>query len=63
MTLLGSRNATLEDFRRVMSAIRSGDVPVDRLVTHRTTLADAVHDLPLWAAHKTGLIKAMIDID
>jgi hypothetical protein len=46
-----------------MSAIRSGDVPVDRLLTHRTTLAKAVHDLPLWAAHKTGLIKAMIDID
>jgi 2-desacetyl-2-hydroxyethyl bacteriochlorophyllide A dehydrogenase len=63
MTLLGSRNATLEDFRRVMSAIRNGDIPVDRLVTHRTTLADAIHDLPLWAAHKTGLIKAMINID
>jgi 2-desacetyl-2-hydroxyethyl bacteriochlorophyllide A dehydrogenase len=63
MTLLGSRNATLEDFRRVMSAIRNGHVPVARLITHRTTLPNAVHDLPLWATQKTGLIKAMIAVD
>ncbi len=36
MTLLASRNATLEDFETVMSAIQGGDVPIDRLITHRT---------------------------
>ena len=62
MTLLGSRNATAEDFGRVISAIRDGQVPVDRLITHRTRLADAVHDLPIWATEKSGLIKALIEI-
>ena len=63
MTLLGSRNATNEDFERVIGAIRDGDVPVDRLITHRTSLADAVHNIPIWATQKMGLIKALIEID
>lgn len=62
MTLLGSRNATAEDFRRVMEALRGGDVPMDRLVTHRTTLESAIEDLPRWAADKSGLVKALIEI-
>ena len=63
MTLLGSRNATAEDFERVIVAIRTGDVPVGRIITHRTTLAKAVLDLPCWAHEKNGLIKAIIEID
>ena len=62
MTLLGSRNATAEDFRRVMETLRGGAVPMDRLVTHRTTLEQAVADLPRWAHDKTGLVKALIEI-
>jgi threonine dehydrogenase-like Zn-dependent dehydrogenase len=63
MTLLGSRNATAEDFERVIAAIREGHVPTDRLVTHRTRLADAVRDIPCWATAKAGLIKALIELD
>lgn len=63
MTLFGSRNATSKDFARVMAAIRNRDVDVSRLVTHRTSLAGAVTDIPLWAKQKTGLIKALIHID
>lgn len=62
MTLLGSRNATAEDFDRVVAAIRSGQAPADRLVTHRTDLAGALRDLPRWASAKNGLIKALIEI-
>ena len=36
MTLLGSRNATAEDFQAVIGAIREGAVPIDTLITHRT---------------------------
>jgi 2-desacetyl-2-hydroxyethyl bacteriochlorophyllide A dehydrogenase len=62
MTLLGSRNATNEDFHWVMGAIRGGDVPVDALITHRTGFRDAVRTIPLWATQKSGLIKALIEI-
>jgi len=63
MTLLGSRNATNQDFERVISAIRDGDVPVDRLITHRTDMAGAVHDIPRWATQKSGLVKALVELD
>lgn len=62
LTLFGSRNATSEDFARVISAIRDGKVPLDRIITHRTSLANAARDLPVWAHEKQGLIKAMIEI-
>ena len=63
MTLFGSRNATSEDFERVIAAIRDRKVPIDKLITHRTSLADAVNKMPLWAQQKSGLIKALIEID
>jgi 2-desacetyl-2-hydroxyethyl bacteriochlorophyllide A dehydrogenase len=62
MTLYGSRNATAEDFQRVINAIRDGKVPVDKIITHRTGLSEAVQNLPLWAQQKTGLIKAVVEI-
>ena len=63
MTLLGSRNATSADFEDVIAAIKDGAVPVDRLITHRTSLRNAVQDIPRWATQKNGLIKALIEID
>ncbi len=62
LTLLGSRNATAQDFERVISAIGDNPAYFDRLVTHRTDLPGAVRDIPLWATQKTELIKAVIEI-
>lgn len=60
MTLMGSRNALQADFDHVIASIAVGKVPVADLITHRTTLAGAVTDLPRWAISKQGLIKALI---
>jgi 2-desacetyl-2-hydroxyethyl bacteriochlorophyllide A dehydrogenase len=62
MTVMGSRNATRADFARVMAAIRSGKVPLDRLLTHRTSLSGAITDLPRWASEKRGLVKALVEV-
>ena len=62
MTLFGSRNAVRADFERVIAAMRAGHVPIAKLLTHRTTLSGAVADLPLWARHKSGLIKALVEV-
>ena len=40
MTLMASRNATMADFEHVMASIRAGAVPVETLITHRTSLAE-----------------------
>lgn len=63
MTLLASRNATAEDFAVVIKAIRNHKADVSRMITHRTSLAGAVSDIPIWASRKTGLIKALVDLD
>ncbi|MBD9490819.1 zinc-binding alcohol dehydrogenase family protein [Ensifer sp. ENS11] len=62
MTLIGSRNATRKDFDHVVNSIREGLVPVERLITHRTTMDAVVHDLPRWAHEKSGLVKAIVRI-
>ncbi|MGL4196359.1 MAG: zinc-binding alcohol dehydrogenase family protein [Allorhizobium sp.] len=62
MMLIGSRNATRIDFDHVRRSIADGLVPIDQLVTHRTTLAEVSRDLPRWASEKSGLIKALIKI-
>jgi len=61
-TLLASRNALASDFEHVTAALASGRVPLKRLITHRTTLAGAVNDLPRWATKKQGLVKALIEV-
>ncbi|RRH93873.1 zinc-binding alcohol dehydrogenase family protein [Mesorhizobium tamadayense] len=62
MTLVGSRNALGADFDHVAASIRNGAVPLAKLVTHRTTLAETPRDLARWAHEKSGLIKAVIEV-
>ncbi|MDW5315791.1 zinc-binding alcohol dehydrogenase family protein [Rhizobium sp. PL01] len=62
MMLVGSRNATRQDFEHVAASIRAGHVPVSSLITHRTTLDAVVTDLPRWAHEKAGLIKAVVKV-
>jgi 2-desacetyl-2-hydroxyethyl bacteriochlorophyllide A dehydrogenase len=62
MTLVGSRNATREDFELVAASIRDGSIPIASLVTHATSLEAAVQDLPHWATTRSGLVKAVIRI-
>jgi 2-desacetyl-2-hydroxyethyl bacteriochlorophyllide A dehydrogenase len=63
MSLIGSRNATSEDFRTVIAAHKTGQVPLERIITHRTDFDRVSEDLPRWAHNKDGLIKAMITLD
>jgi 2-desacetyl-2-hydroxyethyl bacteriochlorophyllide A dehydrogenase len=62
LTLYASRNATSEDFARVIRALSDGLVPLEKIITHRTSLEGAVKDLPLWTHQKAGLIKAIVEI-
>lgn len=61
-TLLGSRNATAEDFRNVLAAMKAGLVPTDLMNTHRTTLAEFVNVLPSWMDASSKVIKAIVEV-
>lgn len=63
MSLIGSRNATSEDFRTVIAALKAGKIPLEQIITHRTDFEKVIEDLPRWAHDKHGLIKAMITLD
>ena len=62
LTLLASRNATQDDFEHVMAAIRAGEIDLDRVITHRTSLRSSAADLARWTTEKGGLVKAVIEI-
>jgi 2-desacetyl-2-hydroxyethyl bacteriochlorophyllide A dehydrogenase len=61
-TLLGSRNATPDDFSEVFHALRQGLVPTDALVTHRVTLDEAPANFPVWIRPEAGVIKALVEV-
>lgn len=58
--LIGSRNATAEDFETVMAALRSGEIRADALLSERIDLAELPTRLPELAADRGGLIKAIV---
>ncbi|QCI96675.1 zinc-binding alcohol dehydrogenase family protein [Agrobacterium larrymoorei] len=60
-TLLGSRNATPEDFERVLEALRAGKVP-EALITHRMTLSDVPSRFADLTNPKAGVIKGMVEV-
>ncbi|WP_093556638.1 zinc-binding alcohol dehydrogenase family protein [Pseudoduganella namucuonensis] len=61
-SLLGSRNATADDFREVLAAVKAGLVPMRLMNTHRTTLDGFIDVLPQWMDPASGVIKAIIEV-
>jgi 2-desacetyl-2-hydroxyethyl bacteriochlorophyllide A dehydrogenase len=62
LTVHASRNATGVDFAEVLAAIRSGTVKVEKLITHRAPLEEAVARFPEWTTPEAGVVKAMIEL-
>jgi 2-desacetyl-2-hydroxyethyl bacteriochlorophyllide A dehydrogenase len=62
ISLLGSRNATRDDFLEVFRAMRDGLVPTEALATHRAGLEESPARFPEWIRPETGVIKALIEI-
>ena len=61
-TLLGSRNATAEDFEDVVAAMKAGRVPTALLNTHRATLDEFTGVLEHWMQPSAGVIKAIVEV-
>ncbi|CAI6077149.1 zinc-binding alcohol dehydrogenase family protein [Cohnella sp. JJ-181] len=62
LTLMGSRNATREDFERVLEALAAGGIDVGRYVTHRAALDDMIGRFETWLKPEAQVIKAMVEI-
>tara|TARA_A100001037_G_scaffold303888_1_gene339069 strand:+ start:994 stop:2022 length:1029 start_codon:yes stop_codon:yes gene_type:complete len=62
MTILASRNARSDDFRRIVSLIESGDVNTEPWITHRSDYDGFVEAFPGWLDPEARVVKAMLDL-
>jgi 2-desacetyl-2-hydroxyethyl bacteriochlorophyllide A dehydrogenase len=60
-TLLGSRNATMEDFETVLTAMRAGKIPDAALNTHRMPLARVPTDFASLLDPTQRVVKAIVE--
>ncbi|OWR32439.1 alcohol dehydrogenase [Saccharibacillus sp. O23] len=63
MTVQGSRNATREDFARVLDAIGSGHLDVNGYISHRCAFEEMVGRFEDWLRPESKLIKAIVEMD
>ncbi|MEO8562487.1 MAG: zinc-binding alcohol dehydrogenase family protein [bacterium] len=62
LDILGSRNATADDFRAVMEMLRGGGFPVDGAVTRVVGLDDAGGALRDWSARPATITRIHVDL-
>ena len=60
-TLVGSRNATMEDFETVLAAMRAGQIPDVALNTHRMPLSRVPTDFATLLDPANGVVKAIVE--
>lgn len=61
-TLMGSRNATLEDFEAVYELLKRRTVDMQRYITHRATFEEAGEQFEQWLKPESQVIKALIQL-
>jgi hypothetical protein len=61
LTIFSSRNATGEDFRKIMDGMKSGRIDIRPWVTHRVSSAAIIDTLPQWAGGNDAVIKAIVE--
>lgn len=61
MTLKSSRNATAQDFDRVLTALAERTIHVDAWITHHAGPEEMLAQFESWTKPETGVVKAMLD--
>jgi 2-desacetyl-2-hydroxyethyl bacteriochlorophyllide A dehydrogenase len=59
--IMGSRNATADDFRGVIAYLEAGRFPVDAVITHVVPFADAGAALAMWAKSPGAVTKIVVE--
>ncbi|MDR4949816.1 zinc-binding alcohol dehydrogenase family protein [Neobacillus cucumis] len=62
LTLMGSRNATREDFEYVVNAVKTGTVDIDSYITHRASFDDMINQFEEWLTPEAKVIKAVVEV-
>lgn len=62
LTLLSSRNATREDFERVIRSMAEGKVDTNAFITHRVHFDQMIEMYESWLDPNAGVIKAIVEL-
>jgi threonine dehydrogenase-like Zn-dependent dehydrogenase len=62
-TLMSSRNATRQDFERVISCMKKGLVKPTNYITHRVQFDEVKEQFQFWLKPETGVIKATVELN
>jgi 2-desacetyl-2-hydroxyethyl bacteriochlorophyllide A dehydrogenase len=62
LTLMGSRNATREDFEYVLRLLSSGYVNVNNYITHKTNFDELIDDFESFLLPESKVIKAIVEV-
>jgi threonine dehydrogenase-like Zn-dependent dehydrogenase len=62
MDIMGSRNATPEDFRVVISYLESGTFPLDQMITGKVKPDHAAGVVRAWADEPGKVMKLLLDL-
>ncbi len=62
ITLLCSRNATIEDFKWVIEILNTGKFPHQSFITHTVPFHEMIDHFEHWLDPKAGVIKAMLEL-
>ena len=63
LTVLASRNALPDDFRRIIRLIEEGTIDTRPWITHRCTFDALADTFPAYTKAETGVIKAMVELE
>jgi len=61
-TLMSSRNATRQDFERVISSIKNGQIKPKPFITHRVRFDEVIKEFKNWLDPANGVIKATVEL-
>ncbi len=59
--IMGSRNATPEDFKAVISYLEQGKFPLDQMITRKVKPEDAAQAVRQWADNPGKVMKILVD--
>jgi threonine dehydrogenase-like Zn-dependent dehydrogenase len=61
ITLMATRNAVGDDFRRIIQMIETGVVDTTPWITHRTAASGICESVKQWIDPSSGVLKAVVE--
>ncbi|MFJ7753778.1 zinc-binding alcohol dehydrogenase family protein [Peribacillus muralis] len=62
LTLMGSRNATRQDFNDVVDTLKNNRLDLSMYITHRAQLDELINQFEGWLAPEAKVIKAIVEM-